>query len=87
MAGTIVLDDHLEQSVERLVQSGAFASRAAVVARGVALVQEQQVRVLDFDAAILEGWEQSKSHDVVDVDAGFDAIEARWQARIDGHAA
>lgn len=86
MTATIHLDDHLEQSVERLVQSGAFASRAAVVARGVALIQEQQARVRDFDSAIAQGWEQSQSGDVVDVDTGFDAIEAKWQARIDGRA-
>jgi putative addiction module CopG family antidote len=87
MAATILLDDQLEQSVERLVQSGAFASRAAVVARGVALIHEQQIRVRDFDAAILEGWEQSQAGDVVDADAGFDAIEAKWKARLGGRAA
>jgi antitoxin ParD1/3/4 len=87
MAITITLDDHLQKSVEGLVKSGQFASGAEVVARGVVLVQEQEARVRAFDAAILEGWEQSRSDDVADLDAGFDAIEAKWRARITGQAA
>jgi putative addiction module CopG family antidote len=87
MAISIVLEDQLQASMDRLITSGQFESHNDVVAKGIALIEAQQARLLDFDRAISQGWDDSQSNHVTDVDAAFDTIEAKWRARAAAQAA
>jgi Arc/MetJ-type ribon-helix-helix transcriptional regulator len=81
MPVSIVLEDEIQVSMDRLVQSGQFKTPADVIAKGIALIEAEQQRLQAFDAAIAQGWSDSQNNDVVDLDAGFVDIEAKWRAK------
>jgi antitoxin ParD1/3/4 len=87
MSNPVVLEDQIQSRIDRLVSSGQFKSFADVVAQGVTLIEERDARIGAFNAAINEGWTDSQTGAVYDMDTAFDEIEAKLRAKVADRAA
>lgn len=75
------LGRQLEAFVEALVSSGRYNSKSEVLREGVRLVQEREARLLALDAGIERGLADAREGRAQPVNAVFDRLEAKYEAK------
>ncbi|MCA0432080.1 MAG: type II toxin-antitoxin system ParD family antitoxin [Proteobacteria bacterium] len=68
----------LENYVSELVASGRYNSKSEVLREGIRLVQERELRLAVLDAAVTQGLADARAGRVMDFDAAFDRLEAKY---------
>ena len=80
MQGDLTLEPQLEAFLKSQVVCGRYESAAAVIARGLRLLQRAQL-----DEGIRQGLADAKAGRVYDLDEVFDALEAQLEVRVQQH--
>jgi antitoxin ParD1/3/4 len=78
MQVTMRLTPSLEAYIDGLVASGRFASRDAAICESVALLEQRESKLADLDEALLRGVASADQGLLLDADAVFDQLIARY---------
>lgn len=76
MKTSVDLDPELEADVDALIEKGRYGSRLEVLRQGVRLLQEREVKLAAFHAAIDEGLADIEAGRTVSLEEAFAEVEA-----------
>lgn len=76
MKTSVDLDPELEADVDALIEKGRYSSRLEVLRQGVRLLQEREVKLAAFHAAIDEGLADIEAGRTVSLEEAFAEVEA-----------
>ena len=76
MKTSVDLDPELEADVDALIENGRYGSRLEVLRQGVRLLQEREVKLAAFHAAIDEGLADIEAGRTVSLEEAFAEVEA-----------
>jgi len=79
MSGNVKLKPEDEADIDRMVASGRYPSREAVVAEGLRLVQKQEARLTAVRAKVAEGRAQIARGDGLTIDEIFEPHLERYR--------
>jgi antitoxin ParD1/3/4 len=79
-AATDTID--LEHSIEKLMQTGRFASKEDVVREGVRLLEAEEAHWAALDAAIERGLKEADAGHLTPAEEVFDRLSAKYKAMI-----
>lgn len=82
MADSVQLGTAFDEYIDSLVNSGRYGSRDDVFRQGIRLIQEQESWEDEAHRKITEGLAAADSGDVVDGEAFFDELQAKYRAMI-----
>jgi antitoxin ParD1/3/4 len=78
MASSVSLGPELEKTIERLIESGRYASKSEVIREGIRLVEEREKQLALLDAALARGLADAEAGRVYDADEVFAELRARF---------
>ena len=80
MASSVNLGARLEATVMQLVKNGRYGSRSEVLRAGVRLLEEREIQLAEFDAAIMRGIADAEAGRSEDLDVVFGRLRQRYEA-------
>jgi antitoxin ParD1/3/4 len=72
----------LEQSIDKLMQTGRFASKEDVVREGVRLLEAEEARWAALDAILLARADDTDTTNYTPAEEVFDRLSAKYKAMI-----
>ncbi len=80
MASSVNLGPKLEATVDELVKNGRYGSRSEVLRAGVRLIEEREIQLAEFDAAIMRGIADAEAGRSEDIEVVFDRLRQKYEA-------
>ena len=83
MSQTLVVDDALEATIRRLMETGTFGSNHDVFAAAVCLLEERETHLSKLNEALAAGLIDVENGRVMPADDVFAELRARYEGRRD----
>ncbi len=83
MSQTLVVDDALEATIRRLMETGTFGSPHDVLAAAVCLLEERETHLSKLNKALAAGLIDVENGRVMPADDVFAELRARYEGRRD----